>query len=105
MAAEQRRDEVFEARWKFGYGSNMSQDYLRTKKALSPLRSVRTVLKGFSLAFPAGRGIDLVEPCFATLKRDPAGQVHGIATLLLPGDAGAPTWTRTTMAAARRRST
>ena len=26
-----------EAVWKFGYGSNMSQDFLRTKKALDPL--------------------------------------------------------------------
>ena len=76
-----------EAVWKFGYGSNMSQDFLRTKKALSPLDSRRTVLKGFQLSFPAGRGIDYVEPTFATLKRDPAGEVHGVSTLLSRADA------------------
>eukprot|EP00467_Chlorarachnion_reptans_P023505 CAMPEP_0114508426 /NCGR_PEP_ID=MMETSP0109-20121206/12594_1 /TAXON_ID=29199 /ORGANISM="Chlorarachnion reptans, Strain CCCM449" /LENGTH=335 /DNA_ID=CAMNT_0001687359 /DNA_START=406 /DNA_END=1413 /DNA_ORIENTATION=+ len=68
--------------WKFGYGSNMSQDFLRTKKQLRPLDYKRVVLKGFSLSFPEGKGIDFVEPSFATLKRNPKGEVHGIATLL-----------------------
>jgi len=70
--------------WKFGYGSNMSQDYLRVKKGLKPLGSRRTVLKGFTLAFPEGFGIDFVDPTFATLKRDPNGTVHGVSTLLGP---------------------
>jgi len=68
--------------WKFGYGSNMSQDYLRVKKNLKPLDHRRVVLKGFKLSFPKGKGIDYVEPAFATLKRDPKGEVHGVATLL-----------------------
>ena len=76
-----------EAVWKFGYGSNMSQDFLRTKKALDPLDSRRTILQGFRLSFPAGRGIDFVEPTFATLMRDPAGSVHGVCTLLSRDDA------------------
>ena len=73
--------------WKFGYGSNMSQDFLRKKKALNPLDSRRTVIRGFSLSFPEGRGIDLVEPTFATLKRQPDGEVHGVSTLLSRSDA------------------
>ena len=67
--------------WKFGYGSNMSQDFLRIKKRLNPIESRRTVLHGFTLSFPEGRGIDFVEPAFATLKRYPrcsnkAGATH-----------------------------
>ena len=73
--------------WKFGYGSNMSQDYLRDKKGLSPLDYKRTVLSGFRLSFPKGWGIDFVEPAFATLKRDPSSTVHGISTLLSQADA------------------
>ena len=75
--------------WKFGYGSNISPEFLRTKKMLNPLDSRRAVLHGFSISFPAGRGIDYVEPTFATLKRDPDGEVHGTVTLLSPEDAAA----------------
>ena len=69
--------------WKFGYGSNMSMDFLRSKKGLNPLECRASILKGFSLSFPEGKGIDFVEPCFATLKRDPNGVVHG-ASVLFP---------------------
>eukprot|EP00310_Coccolithus_braarudii_P025697 CAMPEP_0183356806 /NCGR_PEP_ID=MMETSP0164_2-20130417/45204_1 /TAXON_ID=221442 /ORGANISM="Coccolithus pelagicus ssp braarudi, Strain PLY182g" /LENGTH=336 /DNA_ID=CAMNT_0025530305 /DNA_START=8 /DNA_END=1016 /DNA_ORIENTATION=- len=65
----------------------MSQDFLRTKKNLDPLDSRRAVLHGFRLSFPAGRGIDFVEPSFATLKRDPTSSVHGVSTLLSRVDA------------------
>ena len=41
------KDAVF----KFGYGSNMSQDNLRSKKGLNPLDFKRTILKGFRLSF------------------------------------------------------
>lgn len=64
----------------------MSQDFLRTKKALEPLDCRRTILRGFTLSFPEGRGIDYVEPGFATLKFDPDGEVHGVSTLLCPED-------------------
>lgn len=73
--------------WKFGYGSNMSQEFLRKKKALKPLDSHRTILRGFALSFPEGRGIDFVEPSFATLKRDPSSAVHGVSTMLSVEDA------------------
>ena len=73
--------------WKFGYGSNMSQDFLRTKKMLEPIDCRRTTLPGFLLSFPAGKGIDFVEPAFATMKRDPAGVVHGVSTLFSRVDA------------------
>mmetsp|Transcript_19224 Transcript_19224/g.25036 ORF Transcript_19224/g.25036 Transcript_19224/m.25036 type:complete len:330 (-) Transcript_19224:97-1086(-) len=73
--------------WKFGYGSNMSQDFIRSKKGLNPLDCCRTILKGYSLSFPEGRGIDFVEPAFATLKKNPDGFVHGVSTLLSLDDA------------------
>ena len=61
---------------------NMSQAFLREKKLLNPLDFKRTILCGFSLSFPEGRGMDLVEPCFATLKRDPSGP-SGLSTVLV----------------------
>eukprot|EP00811_Abedinium_folium_P006123 NODE_15636_length_1039_cov_4.640351.p1 GENE.NODE_15636_length_1039_cov_4.640351~~NODE_15636_length_1039_cov_4.640351.p1 ORF type:complete len:315 (-),score=56.04 NODE_15636_length_1039_cov_4.640351:64-1008(-) len=73
--------------WKFGYGSNMSAEFLRTSKGLNPLASLQTVLPGFRLSFPQGMGIEFVEPSFASLKRDPDGEVHGVSTLLPNADA------------------
>jgi len=73
--------------WKFGYGSNMSPDFLRTKKALNPLAFERTVLTGWRLSFPHGKGIEFVEPSFATLRYDPDGAVHGVSTLFSEADA------------------
>jgi len=72
--------------WKFGYGSNMSLEFVRNKKGLNPLDSRRTVLRGFSLSFPEGHGIDFVEPSFATMKRDPNGTVHGVSILFAASD-------------------
>ena len=82
-----KRSRSGDSVWKFGYGSNMSVEFMRSKKGLNPLDSHRTILKGFTLSFPEGRGIDFVEPCFATLKRDPEGIVHGVSTLLSLDDA------------------
>lgn len=62
------RYDGMSAVWKFGYGSNMSQEFLRTKKLLKPIKFERAILKGFQLSFPEGRGVDFVEPAFATLK-------------------------------------
>jgi len=78
--------------WKFGYGSNMGETFLREKKGLEPLDSRRCVLKGWSLSFPEGKGIDMVEPSFASLKQDAPGQdppseVHGVSVLFSPEDA------------------
>ena len=80
--------------WKFGYGSNMGETFLREKKGLNPLKSVRCVLKGWTLSFPEGKGIDMVEPSFASLKQDapdqldaPPGEVHGVSVLFCPEDA------------------
>ena len=85
-AVEARRSQS-DFVWKFGYGSNMSQDNLRVKKGLSPLGAERVVLAGFALSFPEGNGIDFVEPSFATLKRIPDGAVHGVAAKLTVADA------------------
>ena len=73
--------------WKFGYGSNMGQKFLREKKGLNPLDYRRTVLKGFDLFFPSGMGIDFVEPCFSTMKVNDEGEVHGVSTLFSIEDA------------------
>lgn len=73
--------------WKFGYGSNISPEFVRTKKNLNVLDYRRCVLKGFALSFPAGRGIDYIEPCFATLRKDQHSEVHGTC-LLLPAEDG-----------------
>lgn len=64
--------------WKFGYGSNMGQEFLRVKKQLNPLKFERSILRGFSLSFPKGHGFDFVEPSFATTKEDPEGYIHGL---------------------------
>ena len=73
--------------WKFGYGSNISPAFLREKKQLTVLDWRRCILRGFSLSFPEGRGISYVEPAFATLRRDPDGEVHGTACLFPSADA------------------
>ena len=45
------------------------------------------MLQGYSLVFPEGRGIDFVEPAFATLIPNPSGSVHGVSTLFSVADA------------------
>jgi len=75
--------------WKFGYVSNMDPEFMRVKKNLTPLDSRACVLTGFALSFPKGHGIDYVEPSFATLKRIPEGQVHGVCMRLSRADADA----------------
>ena len=73
--------------WKFGYGSNMGQEFLRVKKQLNPLKFERSILRGYSLTFPKGHGLDYVEPSFATTKNDPEGYIHGVSTLFSIDDA------------------
>ena len=73
--------------WKFGYGSNLGPEFLRRKKGLDPLDSKPSVLQGWQLSFPEGRGIDFVEPSFAALKRNPESVVHGVSTLFSIEDA------------------
>jgi len=65
----------------------MSPEFLRSKKGLKPLASHRTMLHGFNLSFPLGKGIDFVEPSFAALRRNPDGLVHGVCTLFSAEDA------------------
>ena len=62
--------------WKFGYGSNIQPEFLRTKKNLTVLDYRRCVLKGFALSFPLGRGIEYVEPSFATLRKEEGAETH-----------------------------
>ncbi|KAK3243932.1 hypothetical protein CYMTET_36832 [Cymbomonas tetramitiformis] len=65
----------------------MGQEFLRTKKGLKPLEFAQSVLRGFELSFPEGKGIDWVEPSFATMKRRAGGIVHGVTTLFSIEDA------------------
>ena len=88
MAAEKAsRYDGMSTVWKFGYGSNMGQNFLREKKALNPLKSAPCVLRGYSLSFPLGRGLDYVEPSFASIKVNPLDSIHGVATLFPIEDA------------------
>lgn len=73
--------------WKFGYGSNISPQFLRLKKNLTVLDHKRCVLRGFALSFPQGKGIAYVEPSFASLRREPEGEVHGTCCLFPVEDA------------------
>lgn len=73
--------------WKFGYGSNMGQEFLRAKKNLNPVKFERCILRGFQLSFPEGKGIEFVDPAFATLKPNPDAFVHGVSTLFSIEDA------------------
>lgn len=73
--------------WKFGYGSNIQPEFLRTKKNLTVLDYRRCILKGFALSFPLGRGIDFVEPSFATLRKEQGAETHGTCVLFPPKDA------------------
>ena len=73
--------------WKFGYGSNMGQEFLRHKKGLNPLDSKQSILHGFKLSFPKGKGIDFVEPSFATSRPAEGELLHGVSTLLSIEDA------------------
>lgn len=73
--------------WKFGYGSNMGQEFLRVKKQLNPFKFERSILRGFSLIFPKSHGFDFVEPSFATTKEDAEGYIHGVSTLFSIEDA------------------
>lgn len=71
--------------WKFGYGSNLSPEFARTKKSLEVLDFRRCILKGFALSFPKGGGIDYIEPSFATIRKEennPEAVVHGTCLLL-----------------------
>ena len=41
--------------WKFGYGSNLGPEFLRTKKGLNPLDAKPSILQGWQLSFPKGK--------------------------------------------------
>ena len=73
--------------WKFGYGSNMGQAFLKHKKGLNPLDSKQRILHGFNLSFPKGKVIDYVEPSYATTKEIEGGMIHGVSTLFTIEDA------------------
>ena len=65
----------------------LGEEFLRTKKKLNPLQFACSILHGYSLSFPEGKGIDFIEPSFATTKLDPNGCIHGVSTLFSIEDA------------------
>lgn len=73
--------------WKFGYGSNLSPEFARSKKNLNVLDFRRCILQRFALSFPKGRGLEFVEPTFATVRKEEGACLHGTCLLLPEEDA------------------
>lgn len=68
-------DKVF----KFGYGSNMSPSFMKTKKALEIFESKPAILKGYKLIF--SEAMNFVEPGFANvIKTNESDEIHGVVT-------------------------
>tara|TARA_B100000287_G_scaffold223208_1_gene210596 strand:+ start:1365 stop:1898 length:534 start_codon:yes stop_codon:yes gene_type:complete len=65
----------------FGYGSNMSLEYLQGRRGVYPVESSPGVLKGFSLIMNM-EGPIFVEPSFANIIKDENGTVEGVLHLI-----------------------
>ncbi|KAL9183416.1 hypothetical protein ACHAXT_005203 [Thalassiosira profunda] len=70
--------------WRFGYGSNIGLETLRSKKNLNPTRHVAGSIAGWELCFKPG--IAHVEPGWAAVRpakeNEGEGKVHGSAFLI-----------------------
>jgi len=60
----------------FAYGANMNRRVFVTRRGMRPLTVETAVLEGWELVF-AHRGVPIVEPAFATIRRAPA-RVEGV---------------------------
>ncbi len=65
----------------FGYGSNMSLEYLQRRRGVYPKESYPGVLKGFRLIMNM-EGPVFVEPSFANITKDQNGTVEGVVHLI-----------------------
>jgi len=70
--------------WRFGYGSNIGLETLRTKKNLAPSRYLVGTIDGWELRFESGNFcLPFVETAWACVRRsNPDCKVHGSAFLL-----------------------
>ncbi|MFL2827717.1 MAG: gamma-glutamylcyclotransferase family protein [Paracoccaceae bacterium] len=65
----------------FGYGSNMSLEYLQGRRGVYPVVSYPGLLKGFSLIMNM-EGPIFVEPSFANIIKNKNGSVEGVLHLI-----------------------
>lgn len=84
MSTEQDQKQTLV--WKFGFGSNMSVAFITKKKGIPVQKHFQGIAHGWKLAFPK-KGMDCVEPAFATIYPDPDSVVHGVVCGFLPEDA------------------
>ena len=61
----------------FGYGSNMSTDYLINRRKVVPLKSEKAVLNDYKLIMNM-EGPNFLEPSFANIKEEEGSYVEGI---------------------------
>ena len=76
--------------WRFGYGSNIGLETLRTKKNLHPSRYLAGTIEGWELHFESGNFcLPFVEPAWACVRSNPDCKVHGSAFCIRQEEADA----------------
>ena len=61
----------------FGYGSNMSTQYLIKRRKIIPVSSMVGVLEGYQLIMNMG-GPNFLEPSFANIRKCKGSSVEGV---------------------------
>ena len=61
----------------FGYGANMSKDYLQKRRRVFPTETFHGVLEGYKLVMNM-EGPNFIEPSFANIMKSPNEKVEGI---------------------------
>ena len=61
----------------FGYGANMSKDYLQKRRRVFPTETFHGVLKGYKLVMNM-EGPNFIEPSFANIMKSPNEKIEGI---------------------------
>ncbi|XCN71329.1 MAG: gamma-glutamylcyclotransferase family protein [Candidatus Electrothrix aestuarii] len=70
----------------FAYGSNMSNEVFIDRRKMNPVQKYNVVLGNYELVFDQ-KGIQYIEPCFASLRKKIGARVYGILYELTPQDA------------------
>ena len=61
----------------FGYGANMSKDYLQKRRRVFPTETFHGVLEGYKLVMNM-EGPNFIEPSFANIMKYPNEKIEGI---------------------------
>lgn len=69
----------------FAYGSNMSSEIFVERRGIQPLEQYNALLQDYRLVFDH-KGIQYLEPCFASLEKQINAQVYGILYRITPND-------------------